>query len=58
MAYDTLQKTYISKYYWRNPSMVKFIDLINSTSQGLIRRLSIYTFHAFKSRSELLYRET
>ena len=38
--------------------MVKFIDLINSTSQGLIRRLSIYMFHAFKLRSELLYRKT
>ena len=53
--YDDLRKMYISKYYWRNPSMSKFIDLISSTSEGRIRKLSVYIFYAFKLRAELLY---
>ncbi|MCG8048238.1 MAG: reverse transcriptase family protein [Candidatus Thiodiazotropha endolucinida] len=54
-AYDDLRKVYIPKYYRNNPSMFKFIDLINSTSEGRIRKLSVYIFYAFKLRAEMLY---
>ena len=53
--YDDLRKMYIPKYYWRNHSMSKFIDLISSTSEGRIRKLSVYIFYAFMLRAELLY---
>ena len=35
--------------------MSKLIDLISSTSEGRIRKLSVYIFYAFKLRAELLY---
>ena len=53
--YLELRKRYISKYYWKKPSMFKFIELINSSNTSCIRKLCTYIFHAFKLRSELLY---
>ena len=53
--YLELRKRYISKYYWRRPSMFKFVELINSSNTSCIRKLCTYIFHAFKLRSELLY---
>ena len=38
--YLELRKRYISKYYWRRPSMFKFIELINSSNTNCIRKLS------------------
>ena len=29
--YSELRKKFISKYYWKNPSMFKFIEFLNST---------------------------
>ena len=54
-AYDNLRKVYIPKYFWRNLSMFKFIELIKSTCGGSIRELSVYTPYAFKLRAELLF---
>ena len=54
--YSELRKKFISKYFWKNPSMFKFIELLNSTNMGCIRRLCCFIFHAFKLRTELLYR--
>ena len=31
--YSDLRKKYISNYYWRRPSMVKFLKLLNSDNQ-------------------------
>ena len=54
--YSELRKKFISKYFWKNPSMFKFIELLNSTNMGCIRRLCCFIFHAFNLRTELLYR--
>ena len=54
--YSELRKKFISKYYWKNPSMFKFIKLLNSTNTGCIRRLCCFIFQAFKLQTELLYR--
>ena len=53
--YKDLRKQYISQYYWRRPSMFKFIDLINSSNINCICKLCVFIFYAFKLRSDLLY---
>ena len=50
-----LRKKYISKYYWQRPSMLKFIDLINSNDNRSIKKLGTFVYRAFKLRSEMLY---
>ena len=39
--YSGLRKKYISKYNRRRPSMVKFLELLNSNNQTRIRKLEI-----------------
>lgn len=56
-VFADLRRKYISQYYWKRPSVFKFIELINSTSQGQIRKLCIYIYQAFQLRTELLYRD-
>ena len=36
--------------------MYKFVDLINSTNVNCMRELSAYIYHAFKYRTDVLYR--
>ena len=53
--YIDLRTTYISKYYWDRPSMVKFIDLINTTNKKVCHKLSVFIFKAFENRNAVLY---
>ena len=53
--YTELREKYIPRYYWRRPSMFKFVELLNSTNMKLLRNLSIYIFHEFKCHTEQLY---
>ena len=53
--YVELRKKYIPKYYWQRPSMIKFVELLNTTNKKLLRNLSIYIFLAFKYHSEQMY---
>ena len=50
-----LRTKYIPKYYWKRPSMYKFIELLNTTKVKLLRNLSVYVYLAFKCRTDLLY---
>ena len=50
-----LRTKYIPKYYWKRPSMYKFIELLNTTKVKLLRNLSVYIYQAFKCRTDLLY---
>ena len=54
--YVDLRKKYISRYYWLRPSMFKFIELLNSSNAGCVRKLGCFIFHEFKRRSDVLYR--
>ena len=56
VLYLDLKKRYISPYFWKRPSMYKFVDLINSTNVNCMRKLSAYIYHAFKYRTDVLYR--
>ena len=50
--YLELRKKYISKYYWKRPSMMKLIELFSSESTKQLQKLSVYTQKAFKLRQE------
>ena len=39
---DSLRKTYIKRYYWQNPSMPKFIELLASKNSKIIKNLSYF----------------
>ena len=53
VLYLDLRKRYISPYFWKRPSMYKFVDLINSTN---VNCMCAYSYHAFKYRTAILYR--
>lgn len=53
--YSMLRRIYIDKYYWQRPSMMKFIELVNSDNIRCICNLAIYTYKAFKLRTDELY---
>ena len=54
--YEELRNKHIPKYYWLRPSMLKFVQLMKSDKVKLIRNVSQYISHAFKLRSEIMYR--
>ena len=53
--YIDLRRRLILKYFWIRPNMHKFIELMNCTNRGCIRKLGTYIYQAFKRRTELLY---
>ena len=55
-VYSQIRKQYIARHYWTQPSLYKFIELINTTSINCCRKLCVYIYKAFELRSELLYR--
>lgn len=53
--YDELRTKYISSYYRRNPSVFKFIQLMNSDHTRTINNLSYFVYNAFKVRNSRLH---
>ena len=53
--YIETRKKCIPKYYWQRPSMRKFIELINTDNNKLLRNVGSFVYQAFKIRSEMLY---
>ena len=49
--YDGLRKTYIKRYYWQNPNMPNFIELLTSENSKIIKNLSYFIEKAFKMRA-------
>ena len=45
--YSDLRIKYIPKYNWKRPSMNKFVELLNSNNVNHLRKLGIFTYHAF-----------
>ena len=45
--YVDLRKKYIDAYFWKNPSMFKFIDLVMSTDETTVRKLGLFLTKAF-----------
>ena len=51
--YQNLRRQFIGNYYIRNPSMHKFIQLLDS-SGNVLKRLAIFIKKAFEARNEAL----
>ena len=50
--YGALRNTYIPRYFIRNPSVHKFIELLNSSNTRTLNNLAIFTIKALKLRLE------
>ena len=50
LLYNDLRTTYIKKYYFRPPSVYKFVELFKSTHKSTVKNLSKYVYEAFKFR--------
>ena len=50
--YKDLRKTYIAKYFWGRPNMLKFIELLSSDRKSTICKLGIFVEKAFKLRKD------
>ena len=48
--YTYLRNKYINKYYTNRPSMLKFVQLLNSTNVKTLNNLAIFCIKAFKVR--------
>ena len=48
--YNDLRTTYIKKYYFRRPSVYKFVELFKSTNKSTVNNLSKYVYEAFNFR--------
>ena len=54
------ENIYITAFKTKNKqskqNMFKFIELLNTTNRNYLHKLCVYIFHAFKLRTDKLYR--
>jgi 23S rRNA-/tRNA-specific pseudouridylate synthase len=53
--YLRTQFTGRSQYYWRHPNMIKFIAVINSDNDTMIKRIACYIEKAFNVRNNTIF---
>lgn len=53
-VYATFRKQLIKPYYYRRPSVFKFIELMNSSNDSILRKLSKYVYDAMTLRKSLV----
>lgn len=53
-CYTDIRKKYLKPYYFRNPSVYKFIQLSNSNNKNELIRLSIFVKESLTIRNQLL----
>ena len=53
-VYGDIRKKYINAYYYRRPSVFKFIDLLQCSGVYVIKRLSKYIYEAFILRNSMI----
>ena len=53
--YTELRRRYIPIYYYRRPSMLKNLELINTNNVRYLKNLGSFIYHALKTRTEQLY---
>ena len=49
-----LRKLHIRKYFWRQPSFFKFLQLLKSENNNDVRNLAIYIYKAFDIRNNII----
>lgn len=50
--YKDLRKTYIHRYFWNRPNMIKLKELMTTENKKTLLNLAIFTEKAFKLRSD------
>ena len=50
--YVEIRKEYISKYFWKRPSMFKCIEFLCTDNKKATKKLSTYVKKAFRIRKE------
>ena len=55
LLYLNLKTQYINTYFWKHPSMIKFIELVSTKNVHVLKKLSTYIEKAFKLRQDALY---
>ena len=53
-SYRDIRQRFIPRYYTHHPSMLKTVQLLNTSSNKLIKALGKFVFLAFKIRTESL----
>ena len=48
--YTDIRRKYINKYYYDNPSVVKFIELVQSKDATVLNNVCKYVYEAFEKR--------
>ena len=49
--YNDIRSNYIKRYFVNHPSVLKFIEILNSNGKAL-RNLAMYIIKAFEKRNE------
>jgi len=52
---DELRNQHIPHYYRNRPTIQTFVQLLNSENESLIKKISVYTYMAFKIRNAFHY---
>ena len=48
--YTDIRRKYINTYYYKTPSVLKFIELVQSTDATVLNNLCKYVYEAFEKR--------
>jgi len=52
-AYSAKTSKYISSYFYRRPSVFKYVSLLQSSHVGTLNNLGTYIYFAFALRKQL-----
>ena len=52
--YTDIRRKYINKYYYKNPSVLKFIKRVKSKDATVLNNLCKYVYEAFEKRVNIV----
>ena len=52
--YNDLRRKYIKKYFWNNPSIPKFVDLLSSDNEHMNVNIAMFVQKGFEKRKQYL----
>lgn len=55
VRYDDLRSQYITKHFYTRPNMYKFVKLMSSSNESILKNLALYVKKAFKVRAEYVF---
>ena len=53
--YTNIRKMYIKKFYWKNPNILKFTELLKSENENVLKKLAFFVYKGFEMRNNLQY---